>query len=73
MKYLYIFEDGRVGIADTQPTKVDLDTIEDGLLQVFRIDDQGTILEQCHTGSFMDADRCELQSHGGETFHVWVN
>ena len=83
MKFIYINEDGRVGVSDTPPTETDLACIGDGLLQVLIVavdcddppQDGGdiwpTILEVDENGvGYPPCDAVLDEGPEGDNFHV---
>lgn len=66
--YLYIFEDGAVGVSYTPPTPDDLAMVEDGYLQVFRSDSKiwGTFPD----GKPIDLEQAKVVTEDGQTFHL---
>lgn len=77
MKYIYIFEDGRVAVADTEPTETDLLMIADGTLQVVRVGlvsvakvKQLTVEGVEEDGSGYRLNPAVIDRHCGSSFHI---
>lgn len=87
VKFVYIFEDGTVSVADTAPTNVDLLCVGDGRLQVLKVSvatlpDPFTeqdvtvgvkVVELDEDGTELETGKAEIEDDAGEhCFHIPV-
>lgn len=81
MKYIYIFEDGSLGVSNTGPTATDLLAIGDGRLQVLEVsvnapDPESTkyawveVREFDDDGSYVTPAEAEIHEEEGDDFHI---
>lgn len=69
--YIYLFENGDVGISDTEPTQEDLNCIEDGILRVLRAEN-GPVMDVEPDRSLvkMEISQLVLDKAGSPQYHT---